>query len=282
MISNETEAKAVEVAEDLLGQNKKGGNENAENPQESNQKQVEENNDNAKKEEGSQNADTSAQNEQENQIKQLQEHINQLEEQNKNFEAEIVQKKQILQKVSSVFYKLVADGVDLTRFPEIDYELLEAIIGSPIIPQHVAFEQNIDPLVSKIIHSDNYFENVSSNQEFVNRCIDLKKEHEQSKQELEDTLLKSQSVISSSSISRSSPRKKVVVEGSTKESDEQVQFANDLDELLAEKFRLTDEINAIKIAQKERAEQEKLNQKAKTKKVIQLKMHSNSSLSEAN
>ncbi|EAY12454.1 hypothetical protein TVAG_128680 [Trichomonas vaginalis G3] len=226
----------------------------------------------------SQNDEKPPPNQQEIREQQLNEQIAQLEEQNKIFEAELAQKKALIQNVSSIFYKLISSGVDLTRYPEVEYDLLEQRLGSPVLPRDLQLEQNLDPIVYKIVKEDPYFEDVLSNNEFIDKCIKLYDEHQQSKSELMETQSKSQIHQSStSSISTSPTKAKTVIQGSTKESDQQVNFARDLNALLDIKFKLIDQITEIKKARKERLEKEKEAEKSKTRKVIQLKIHNSTS-----
>ena len=210
--------------------------------------------------------------------------INQLESDNQTLIKELNKRMALVDKVTKLFYELASDNINFTQYPEINYEELVNICGLPPQSRAVGFDptpsmkRNLDPIALKIATNDPYFQSITNNDEFVDKCMKLVSEHQEAKetkpQYLSETVsrLQSRNSISETRVNCDEMKTQITTD-SQNEIKQQKQFADELKRLLAEKQKLINEISEEKKKIKERQEHyQQQNDVPPTKTVIKLRM----------
>ena len=213
--------------------------------------------------------------------KRLKKKIRKMEKEDKALSDQLQEKQELLDKITALFYDLSAQGIDFEQYPDIDPETLKLLCGVP--PQLSPMRRrNLDPIALRVIEKDQFFSDVSNNEEFIDRVSELQNQISASKSKIR-SLSESLNSFSMSMSSRNSslnhstpipsPLRTQIVEDSQESAKTQAKFAAEFNRLLNEKHNLIDQIVELKKNIKDRNVRYSEEMNSPTKTRIRLSMY---------
>ena len=217
---------------------------------------------------------------QEKHEKYLKRMISKMEKKNKTLSEELDKKQELIDKISALFYDVSAQGIDFEQYPDIDAEALKLICGVPPQPSPDK-RRMLDPIALRVVEKDQYFADVTNNEEFLDRLNELQRQVSDCKARNRSLSSSLNSMSMSMSPSRnlskttplSSPLRSQLVQDSQDNAKEQSKFAAEFNRLLNEKHALIDQIVEQKKGIKDRNLQYLQEMNSPSKTIIRLSMY---------
>ena len=156
-------------------------------------------------------------------------------EENEQLHQKLQHKTEIAEKIQMLLDKCANSGVDVNKIPGLDVKTLsEYFIIRPPVDEGV----QLDPTIKTIVDSNSLFTGITTNEEFVDKCIELK-----------DEAMRpfSKSMLESGEVSENVlTLRKQLAELQQNNSTTQARMAREMSDLLAEKQRLQKQLEEFK------------------------------------
>lgn len=157
------------------------------------------------------------------------------EEENRKLTEKLSRKAALAEKLQNLLDKCSKCGIDVHKIPGLDIETISEYF---IIQPPVDEGSLLDPTVKKIVQSNSYFEDIKTNDEFIERVLQLKKESMRPSPKKDDKLReKNQRILT---------LRKQLAELQQNNSAVQARMAREMNDLLQQKQKLQKELDMLR------------------------------------